>query len=139
MSPLRDVNFMRAAWVKALRSGFYHQGRENMRTTKEYPQARPDSKHPEGHCVLGVMCEVFFAFNPGWGWRWGSGPGYSHAQLVSPCDDLPPPAILDAFGIPSGFAFDVAKMNDRGYTFARLADHLEAVWAREDDPITTSP
>jgi hypothetical protein len=138
MSQLRDVNFMRAAWIKALRSGTYQQGRENLRTVKGHPRVRPDSKHPEGHCVLGVMCEVFFAFTPGWGWRWGDGAGYDHANLVPPYADLPPAPILEAFGMPPGFAFDVAKMGDRGYTFTRLADHLEAVWVREQADLSTA-
>ena len=101
------------------------------------PYAKPDSKHPEGHCVLGVMCEVFFAFNREWGWEQPD--RQDDPNRVIPSGDLPPPVILEAFGVPPGFAHDLARMNDRGYSFTRLADHLEAVWAREPAPSEPNP
>lgn len=130
MEKVRSVEFLRSQWLKTLRSGHYQQGREYLLTQPGQKYARPDSKHPEGHCVLGVMCEVFFAFHREWGWETFGLEG--KPNTVIPSADLPPAAILDAFDVPPGFAFDLARMNDRGYSFTRLADHLEAVWARDD-------
>jgi hypothetical protein len=137
MSQAKPTSFLRERWLKALRSGHYQQGREYMLTRKGDPYAKPNSKHPEGHCVLGVMCEVFFAYNRGWGWEPLGATPSDDPRLVITSNDLPPDAILEAFDVPLGFALDLAKMNDRGYSFKRLADHLEAVWAREqprDEP-----
>jgi hypothetical protein len=132
MSQSKPTSFLRERWLKTLRGNHYVQGREYMLTREGDPCAKPDSKHPEGHCVLGVMCEVFFAFHPEWGWEV---PGYEDKpNRVIPSGDTPPPVILEAFGVPPGFAIDLAKMNDRGYSFKRLADHLEAVWAKEESP-----
>ena len=137
MPLIKSIDFMRARWLKTLRSGHYQQGREYMLTQVGDPYAKPDSKHPEGHCVLGVMCEVFFAFNREWGWEQPD--RQDDPNRVIPSGDLPPPVILEAFGVPPGFAHDLARMNDRGYSFTRLADHLEAVWAREPAPSEPNP
>jgi hypothetical protein len=125
--PDRDVSEMRKAWLEALRSGRFKQGREYLRTGPGY--AAVDSKHPEGHCVLGVMYEVFIDHHP----------STVFDMMNSWGEDIPPSRITDAFGVPAGFAFDLAAMNDKGYTFARLADHLEAVWGKECDPETEVP
>ena len=131
MTRRAPVNLLRQRWLSALRNRRYKQSNERLLTHENGSRAKPDAKHPAGHCALGVMCEVYFTFHPEWGWNL---PGEAKERAIEPSRDIPPPAILEAFRVPSGFAYDLARMNDRGYSFKRLADHLEAVWARESPP-----
>lgn len=139
MTTRERISLLRSEWLGALRSGRYQQGKDFLITQRGDPIAKPTNKRPEGHCVLGVMCEVFFAHNPDW--RWADPDAYMQAtrsfeltHRVLPNTSMPPGIILEAFGVPRGFAHDIARMNDGGYSFMRLADHLEAVWAREPIP-----
>ncbi len=99
----------RDAWVAALRSGKYKQGRGYLRTNK-------------GFCCLGVFCDLR---NPeGWVhdaseiWRHQGGMLYAMGYFSTPVDDAR--------------ASTVANMNDEGKPFAEIADWIEANWPVED-------
>lgn len=90
-------------WVEALRSGEYEQGRDMLKDPA-------DNKF----CCLGVLCEL-------------SGLTYEAANLV------PPPEIVAWARLPdadpkvkSVEKNSVAYFNDMGFTFAQIADLIEA-------------
>lgn len=110
-------------WVKALRSGKYEQGRGYLREGDTW-------------CCLGVLCDVL-----GMKGR-TSGDVYTFGKYSY--ENLPPKAVKLAgmcsnAGIPTDGArislghvpsFSLADANDRGVTFPKIADYIEANWKK---------
>ena len=100
----------RDAWVEALRSGKYQQGRDRLRTNDEY-------------CCLGVLCDLK---DPS-AWRdltyYGA---YFHGDdLMFPGEQLS--------GLDHEIESRLSRMNDNGKSFAEIADWIEANIPVEED------
>ena len=106
---------VKAMWVPALRSDKYKQTRGALRNS-------------EGYCCLGVLCDL--QDSSGWQKRThygdmhdGSGgiPSESvRAWAGFPRGELPPRVVID------GISERLDTHNDRGRTFAQIADAIEA-------------
>lgn len=118
----RTRDALRSAWLAALRSGEYKQGRKALRTDRG------------GFCCLGVLCDVIAP--DGWGEAiakdghcaryWDGGDMYGEA-LVSLTERLRAAMGIDVVGEKI-----LTSMNDaHDKTFADIADYLEAEWAKE--------
>ena len=92
---------LKAAWVKALRSGEYRQGKGWLRRDGT-------------HCCLGVLCEITQPANPVDAEPWSEF-GYR------PFDEQWP-----GVGLEPEFAHVVGRMNDDGLAFSEIADYIEA-------------
>ena len=121
-------------WVAALRSGEYEQGRGYLHTE-------------DGHCCLGVLCDLHQRETGDGEWRpWGSGDA-GHSQcyrdgLGIDGEYTPPPGVREwadmledpklsfrhRFG--TEMRDEIANLNDGGFSFARLADLIEEQWER---------
>lgn len=101
------------AWVAALRSGEYSQGKHALRTD-------------EGFCCLGVACDIsgLGEWNERLGFEWEQdGEGYEEQSLL-------PNHVMEWLGLTShdGTINDMttlASKNDKGWTFAEIADVIE--------------
>ena len=91
---------LKAKWLEALRGGTYTQAREKLRTD-------------EGHCCLGVLCDVI---DPS---KWGK------ALDWDGWDSRLPLEINRSAGIPCEIEALLIKMNDEGSSFAEIADYIE--------------
>jgi hypothetical protein len=104
---------VKAEWVKALRSGEYRQGTHALRSLTDK------------FCCLGVLCElavkagVTQAPVP-------SGPSYEYegAYAVPPASTQEWSGLIDQ-GPGSGAVSELIGANDRGKTFAEIADMIE--------------
>ena len=112
------------AWVVALRSGQYQQGR---RALKAICGADKEIRH----CCLGVLCEVlgvpnrqegpYFGFSSG-GYTGVLPPEVSNAMGFVDCD----PSITDVEGELRG---TLAGLNDSDrWSFGQIADLIESAW-----------
>lgn len=96
---------LRAKWVEALRSGKYNQTRSCL-------------KNLDGHCCLGVLCDVV---NPK-GWLKGAG----HEQGIGSMQNLmPDDGVMRSVGVDRKGLRRLAEANDIGETFAQIADRIE--------------
>ncbi len=86
-------------WVKALRSGDYDQGKHFLR-------------HGGRYCCLGVLCDV------------QSKKALSGLKSLG-TSQLPP---RWAAGLTKEQMSELAKLNDTGKSFDKIADHIE-LWA----------
>lgn len=93
--------------IEALRSDKYIQGKRMLRNSAG-----------NQFCVLGVACDVF---NPD-SWIWDN--GFLYAFNGVRYRAFPPQAALNWLGINSYKANQLSIDNDRGITFAKLADQL---------------
>lgn len=104
----------RKLWVEALRSG-------------KYKQVRGGLGNKDGHCCLGVLCEVMGVekrlLHSGW---FGYGEDvYSYTDILSPvmCEQV---GLKDSVGHIQGTADSLASMNDEGKSFLEIADIIES-------------
>ncbi len=102
---------VKAAWVKALRSGEYSQGTGQLRSAEEK------------YCCLGVLCDIAPVG------EWGG-----EAYIAGPDDwasAFLPRRVADWAGLSStnpaigGTGGELSYKNDRGATFAQIADLIE--------------
>jgi hypothetical protein len=98
---------IKARWVEALRSGRYQQGTGLLRKDDAY-------------CCLGVLCDLVEPEN------WERYPSGTYGQRVHDGNNLLPGHIASLTKIDQNSQWDLANMNDRGKTFAEIADHIEA-------------
>lgn len=118
---------LQAAWVAALRSGEYKQGTHHLRSTDN------------SYCCLGVLCELG-------GLEWTIDPhsdGRRYDTYVENDGEMcgaaafPPSGFLEKLGVDAdrysdrysekkSFLWDLAKDNDSGVPFAKIADKIEA-------------
>ena len=99
---------LKRKWLKALRGGEYRQGTDALRRENEY-------------CCLGVLCDIN-------GVRWiRPEPGLSSWRVVRAWyTGLPSPAMMRKYGLSKDVATELAGRNDDGFTFAEIADWIEA-------------
>jgi hypothetical protein len=108
---------VKALWLAALRSGKFKQGKRRLRIGDQ-------------HCCLGVLCEIAVeegivervqdSFTEMYAYR-GKGSGYEESSI------LPfPVAEWAGLGVnPRAGEEVLAALNDRGVTFAAIADIIE--------------
>ena len=96
---------IKAEWVKALRSGNYDQCNGYLRLGNSF-------------CCLGVLCDI------GARKAWDKHGNYTtpNGELRSACL---PSFIGDYVGLSSDDALALSTMNDRGWTFDAIANHIE--------------
>lgn len=98
---------LKAKWVAALRSGDYKQGIGGLRDTHD------------SFCCLGVLCDIV---DPG-GWQ---DPVMSGADWVTHRGAQGfPDSLLEDVGVDRFFSRRLAKKNDGGITFDKIADLIE--------------
>lgn len=125
-----NVENMRA-WVAALRSGQYKQGKSYLRSDKYGGPARVDVKGTDYHyCCLGVACEVWSTLT-GEKHDYDTFNGVLNSTVLSffelPADNpvlnLREPIDL---GSAPQLKADAASLNDSaGFTFEQIADAIE--------------
>ena len=96
---------LKQRWVAALRSGKYQKGERYLRPSDQR------------FCVLGVLADVD---EPG-GWRRTAGEFWLHTGSYT----VPSKSLLKKWGLPKSTSDCLTRMNDRGYSFAKLADYIE--------------
>ena len=103
---------LKKRWVEALRSGNYDQGTYRLRNGGD------------GFCCLGVLCDIIGpddATSPG-GWT-GERTVYAHGEYRSTTSI--PDLLAEEIGISTGFQGMLARMNDHGHSFGKIADFIE--------------
>lgn len=99
-------------WIKALRSGKFKQTQNWLRNS-------------EGHCCLGVLCEVY-AQQTGEG-RWND--RVFTTKQTSSSGTLPKPvrewAEIDVSDPLLGRTLTASRLNDKGKSFTFIADRIE--------------
>lgn len=106
---------IKAKWIAALRSGKYRQGKGVLRRADEF-------------CCLGVLCDVVRK-DVGGRWLKPSNIGVRNFKIGSETDcHILPDGVIAFVGLPpcDGNPFGVAVKNDKGASFAEIADHIEA-------------
>jgi hypothetical protein len=98
---------IKTKWVAALRSGKYKQGKKTLKS------------HDDRYCCLGVLCELM-------GVVWESYQGDTYYYVDGMYCAMPPVEVADKAGLTLDEMVTLGHMNDRGETFARIADHIEA-------------
>lgn len=108
-------------WVEALRSGKYKQGRKVL-----------FNPNTECYCTLGVLCDLFVQDGLA---RWAepydgeapilTGDNYSVHNLTPELNDAIGDVFLTVICPTFNVKRGVSDLNDRGYTFAQLADLIE--------------
>jgi hypothetical protein len=117
-------------WVKALRSGEYRQGEASLCNEDEI----------SGECVyccLGVACDILAEDNwvkPRRLTTWSVGKyeefvmpatgdkqGWGHTETTS----FPSLKTLKEMGLDVAYAQELAELNDRGWSFERIANKIE--------------
>ena len=96
----------KAAWLEALRSGRYKQGKGYLRTEKDE------------FCCLGVLCDLGVKK----AWDSLTAPGY---RSYNGEGKMPPANVLQAAGLDRNAAGELAEMNDNGCSFEAIAKHIE--------------
>ena len=102
---------LRTAWIAALRSGKYTQGRGELKSANNE------------YCCLGVLCEIAKApcvYRYGSNWYDNSRIALSKAM----CEDV---GLFSRYGGRKDRKENVclSDLNDSGYTFEQIADELE--------------
>lgn len=99
---MRSKEELLRRWVEALRSG-------------EYTQTTGRLRDMDGHCCLGVLCDVS-----------GRGRWEGESYVTDIAAYLIPYDVADAAGIDADRQDDLARFNDSGgLTFAQIADEIE--------------
>jgi len=111
---------LKAAWIEALRSGKYEQGRNTLRSDLECTTT---------YCCLGVLCEV--ARVPRYVDMKGQ-EGYGYFLFDAQFTSFPPLPLLQEWGMDAmvtdenTIAQHLAEMNDVDQkSFAKIADWIE--------------
>jgi hypothetical protein len=105
---------VKTKWVAALRSGQYKQRTGYLRG----PLAADNDE--QGHCCLGVLCEIQGVK------RAEDRLGYGYTSGLNSFDSLPGDDVLEAVGLSNSDANRLAHKNDTGSTFSEIADYIEA-------------
>lgn len=115
------------AWVQALRSGSYEQGKGRL------------ASHDDKFCCLGVLCEVAVedgltvtkTMSAGNTIRYDRAADYPPLSVIAwlDVDDLLDPVTpTPPEGFPQAFGSTLDSMNDHGFTFDQIADLIEWRW-----------
>jgi hypothetical protein len=115
---------IKAKWIEALRSGEYKQAIKGLRVEIH------GEERPFNYCCLGVLCDVL-----GTDWTDSGGALYgvpvrSNAQLdlrekTWIGDDYLSQNMLGIVRLSQDEQGELAKMNDRGISFADIADYID--------------
>ena len=116
---------LKAKWISALRSGDYVQGTGMLRQDVE------DKDKPHAFCCLGVLCDLMGA-----DWSNHGIPVLDGVILQKGIDNIDDVhefgadeyisyAGLEIVDLASAAQVDLATMNDRGSSFATIANHIE--------------
>jgi hypothetical protein len=108
-------------WVKALRSGGYRQGQENL--------CKEDEISGDcDYCCLGVACDILIEGDwvkpPHWK-EWGIGNPGKHKVFGFPAISIPSLETLKEMGLDLAYAKELAKLNDKGWSFKKIANKIE--------------
>ncbi|WP_136623946.1 hypothetical protein [Bradyrhizobium centrolobii] len=114
-----DAN-LKARWVKALRSKRYRQASGNLREKQ--------SNKRYSYCCLGVLCHTM-------GVKWKTGvPVLNDTIMEAQGEAYLSYDALKMVGLDDDTQRQLATMNDEGYTFRDIADHIENT-IRADQPL----
>lgn len=105
-----DLKDLKQKWLNALRSGEYLQGRGSLSSDNR-------------HCCLGVLCDII---DPsGWSEPRIDSSKHLHFSYKGEFDRYSlPPALSYDLGL-ADIEDSLAKLNDEGYSFQEIADHIE--------------
>lgn len=111
---------VKARWVAALRSGEYRQAQSALRTK-------------DGHCCLGVLCDLFSKADGRRGWRTRDLSDAVNTSGVFDGDPGMPGAVVTVWAELDpekkvwigGKRQELYNHNDAGATFAQIADAIE--------------
>lgn len=98
---------VKAAWVAALRSGRYQQGKGRLRDPAT-----------NAFCCLGVLCDI--------GARKAWDGGVYEGPLGNLGNGFLPTDVRDLAKIPARKQAYLAALNDGGHSFSEIADWIEA-------------
>jgi hypothetical protein len=109
---------IKVQWVAALRSGQYAQGYQRLREEDRF-------------CCLGVLCDLAMQEERDYAWQEAYSrvrPGaYAVVGMNVDHDCLPPDGVYSRWaGMQRREVDELASMNDQHYTFAMIADWIEA-------------
>lgn len=108
---------LKEKWLKALRSGDYHQGRTRLRDIHDQ------------FCCLGVLCDMSSKGS----WRRDQHDTISYRFELKGTDNEPLTAMMGSlhqyalkeFGLSSSAEITLIRMNDHGESFEEIADWIE--------------
>jgi hypothetical protein len=109
---------VKAAWLEALRSGDYKQGRERLH--------RINDDGSSGYCCMGVLCELAIGSMPVYRYQaedeWGD-PVFSYDGD----DSYPPVNVMQWANLDRTAQFTLSRLNDdEVFNFSEIADWIEA-------------
>lgn len=97
----------KAKWLEALRSGSYQQGKGTLRYKGEF-------------CCLGVLCDI-----SGMGVWEETGCGFAYQVIEEAERGHLPDVVRRATELEWEMQTRLSGMNDEGWTFQKIADHIE--------------
>jgi len=116
-------------WVKALRSGEYQQGKESL--------CREEISGDYEYCCLGVACDILteddWVEHPSKTlWTIGKYEEFDipdsidkHGWGQTETTSFPSLETLRKMGLNADYAQELAELNDRGWSFKRIANKIE--------------
>ena len=119
-------------WVKALRSNEYRQGKGSLCVEDEI-------NGESYYCCLGVACDMLVdedwikgsLYGKG-GWSIGENIDFDIPRLVDKYNwgstgttRFPSMSLLEEMGLDPVYAQQLAELNDKGFSFKRIADKIE--------------
>jgi hypothetical protein len=109
---------VKKAWVKALRSGKYAQGKNTLARRKPHGKTQ--------YCCLGVLCDVTGVPRKGDTFLRGASITYVFGQGVDQNEAFVPYSIGEKLGLPRKTQDVLALMNDdENKNFNEIADYIE--------------
>ena len=110
-------------WVKALRSGEYEQGEGNL--------CKEDEISGEcEYCCLGVACDIFvegdWIEHPNYyAWSIGDHKSFYMPGIWTETTSFPSLETLKEMGLDVAYAQKLAELNDKGWSFKKIANKIE--------------
>tara|TARA_Y100001937_G_C6853520_1_gene213165 strand:- start:28 stop:417 length:390 start_codon:yes stop_codon:yes gene_type:complete len=117
-------------WVKALRSGDYQQGKSNL--------CKEDQISGEcEYCCLGVACDIltvneWIKYPNHVVWSIGEHKDFVLTSIANKegsfwaeTTSFPSKEILKKLGLDSDYAQELAELNDKGWSFKKIANKIE--------------
>ena len=101
-------------WINALRSGKYRKTTGALKRTDG------------SYCALGVLCDLYKKDGKPLGERPAKNPEEDRDEAVSLGGEvqIPPKKVLNWAGLGIIQAEEIASMNDYGYSFRKIANHI---------------
>ena len=120
-----NVRLNRTKLCMALLSGKYEQGKRGLKII--------DPHGYETFCPMGVACDLYIKNNPEANFKWIDPDGYEYSvRCTFKSNDfdkyrefLPPPIVVDYFGISHDEVPRIISLNDRaGWDFSKIAEYI---------------